>query len=93
MVGKTLEDYTENAENSVEDSNEKMCDICGDERATKICIKCGKHVCTRHFVTIMGLCVVCAPVKITSADKQEEKSRMEKDDVLSEEEVPRIEWV
>jgi len=42
-----------------------FCSICTTARAPHICVKCKKLVCSEHFVSIMGLCVECAPVKDT----------------------------
>ena len=67
MVNRTLDEYMKEVENSHTNAEGQMCEICGEERATNICIKCGKHVCSGHFVTIMGLCVECAPVKLTGS--------------------------
>ena len=97
MVDKTLDEYMKEVDDSRTEAEGQMCEICGEERATNVCIKCGKHVCARHFVNIMGLCVECAPVKVTSpADKEttgEAENGSKEKEAQSGEEKPGIEWV
>lgn len=42
---------------------ESFCSICTTAKAPYQCVKCQSKVCSEHFVSIMGLCVECAPVK------------------------------
>lgn len=42
-----------------------FCTICSGDKAPYHCLKCSSTVCSEHYVTIMGLCVDCAPVKDT----------------------------
>jgi hypothetical protein len=44
-----------------------FCAICSNDKALHNCVKCGGIVCSEHFVSLMGLCVGCAPVKETGS--------------------------
>ena len=69
MAGKSLYDYDRGrtgkppAEGG--EWKDGFCAICSVDRATHTCVKCGSTVCSEHLVSIMGLCVECAPVKNT----------------------------
>ncbi len=66
MVERTLDEYVDSDQTEAKDDGEweeGFCAICATNRAPHVCVKCGKRVCSEHFVHIMGLCVECAPVK------------------------------
>ena len=35
------------------------CKICGANKATAVCVKCGKPVCNDHYYHIIGVCEKC----------------------------------
>lgn len=66
MVERTLDDYVEgkgSPGNGIGQWKIEYCGICATGKAINNCVKCGNKVCPEHFVSIMGLCVGCAPVK------------------------------
>ncbi len=66
MVERTLDDYVEgngSPGNGIGQWKIEYCGICATGKAINTCVKCGNRVCPEHFVSIMGLCVGCAPVK------------------------------
>jgi len=67
MVEKSLYDYDKHAPPTPPGEEgewkEGFCTICATDKAPYQCVKCGSNVCTEHFVSIMGLCLDCAPVK------------------------------
>ncbi len=49
-------------ESSDEHTGKKLkgkCQICGKNKATAVCLKCGKLICNSHFYHILGVCENC----------------------------------
>lgn len=69
MVEKSLYDYDKHQQIKAQNNEGKwrdgFCAICSTDKAPHLCVKCGSMVCSEHYVSIMGLCVDCAPVKDT----------------------------
>ncbi|MEF8879994.1 MAG: hypothetical protein V5A64_06360 [Candidatus Thermoplasmatota archaeon] len=42
------------------------CNICGERRATAVCIKCGRSVCPSCYFKIINVCKKCVPDDIAS---------------------------
>jgi len=67
MAPKSLYDYDKTEPGTATSERgawrEGFCTICATDKAPHTCVKCDSHVCSEHFVSIMGLCVECAPVK------------------------------
>lgn len=40
------------------------CQICGENKATSVCIKCGKSVCNSCYFKIIRVCKKCVPPEI-----------------------------
>ena len=53
------------------DKPKGLCNICGENKAKFICIKCGKNVCLSCHFKIIGICKMCIPKETT--DKWEGK--------------------
>ena len=45
---------------SASESNSDMCSLCNHYAATKNCINCGRHVCSKCFWAFGSLCKKCA---------------------------------
>ena len=45
---------------SASSDDASMCSLCGHYRATKKCINCGRHVCSKCFWMFGSLCKKCA---------------------------------
>jgi len=68
MAEKSLYDYDKTNPSAPKGGGEwkdGYCTICTTVKAPYLCVKCGSMVCSEHYVSIMGLCVDCAPVKDT----------------------------
>lgn len=67
MAHKSLYDYDKQEPGTTTTKGgawrEGFCTICATDKAPHTCVKCDSNVCSEHFVSIMGLCVECAPVK------------------------------
>jgi hypothetical protein len=50
------------------DKSEKIpvgkCQICGEKKATSVCLKCDKSVCKSCYFKIIGVCKKCIPSEI-----------------------------
>ena len=63
---------------------EGMCQICGENKAKSICLKCDKSVCPSCYFNILGICKKCVP------EKYVEKWEARKPDW---EKILGVEWV
>ena len=42
------------------------CQICGEKKATSICLKCNRSVCKSCYFKLIGICKKCVPKEIAS---------------------------
>ena len=50
-----------------EDEHKKpsgKCQVCGEKKATAVCLKCGSPVCKSCYFKIIGICKKCIPKEI-----------------------------
>ncbi len=43
---------------------EGFCEICGEKKATSVCIKCGRNVCKSCYFKLINVCKKCVPKEV-----------------------------
>ena len=60
------------------------CQICGENKAKSVCLKCGRSVCPSCYFKILGICKKCVPEKYV---EKWEKRKPDWEKILG------VEWV
>ena len=47
------------------------CQICCENKAKSVCLKCGKSVCPSCYFNILGICKKCVPEKYVENGRKE----------------------
>ena len=61
-----------------------ICQICGENKAKSVCLKCGRSVCPSCYFNILGICKKCVPEEYV---KKWEKINPDWEKILG------VEWV
>lgn len=69
---KWLEDSKEEIKTSKKKNRKSKkplgkCQVCGEKKATSICLKCNRSICKSCYFKLIGICKKCVPKEI--ADK------------------------